>query len=72
MFSVIRRKKRIGFIDEIKELTTMCINQRSLRPIMNAFRRGRYGSRMNLDGTYLGYMRYEDRKRRHTMFNVVD
>ena len=71
MFIVEKRQKSVT-LDSIADLIAESICNRSLKPMTLLFRKGRYGSRGHLTGSYVDYRKYLGRKERRINFKVVE
>ena len=71
MFVITKEKKKLNILDATADIVAIAISERSIKPLAGIFRKGYYGSRLNLKGSYLDSMKYRQRERRYKQYTIT-
>lgn len=55
---VILRKRKVNKFDAVRECVSASVRLRSVKPLTWLFKKGRYGTRRQLEGTFFDYMKF--------------
>lgn len=70
MFVMTKNKKKVGLIDAVSEIVAMSIRDRSMKPMAGLVRKGRYGTRLTLEGRYLDCIRDRERVKKFKVYTI--